>query len=165
MRGNAGAHGLEISDVLKSANIYIPSLDKVVTLSNSQMCFGYRSSALKGGGGVLLSAILSAVPCEKDKTELEIEHFRNLRKSQPNGVRSCGSTFKRYKGISAGWYIDRCGLKGVSVGDAAVSELHAGFIINRGNATADDFLTLIDYIKRRVFSEFGILLEEEIDYL
>ncbi len=165
VRGNAGAHGIEISDVLEWAEVYIPSRDKAVSLTNSEMKFGYRTSRIKSEGGVLLSARLRAVPCDRNLTQTEIKHFRDLRKNQPQGVRTLGSTFKRVDGVSAGYYIDKCGLKGVSVGGALVSDVHAGFIVNRGDATPNDLVTLIDFIKNRVFSEFGILLEEEIDYL
>ncbi|MBR3681154.1 MAG: UDP-N-acetylmuramate dehydrogenase [Clostridia bacterium] len=164
VRGNAGAHGIEISDVLQSALVYIPSRDEVLRLSNSEMQFGYRTSRIKTEGTVL-SAVIAATPCDADKTDAEIEYYRNLRKSQPRGVRTLGSTFKRLNGKSAGWYIDRCGMKGFSVGGATVSELHAGFIVNRGDATVSDVLCLIDTVKERVLSRFGVLLEEEIDYL
>ena len=80
-------------------------------------------------------------------------------------MHTLGSTFKRVDGVSAGYYIDKCGLKGLCIGDAEVSTVHAGFIINRGNATPDDIFRLINTVKMRVFEAFGITLEEEIDYL
>ena len=76
-----------------------------------------------------------------------------------------GSIFKRYNGQSAGFYIERAGLKGATVGGAKVSEKHAGFIVNSGGATADDFLRLIDLVKEKVYSDFGIELEEEIEII
>jgi UDP-N-acetylmuramate dehydrogenase len=84
---------------------------------------------------------------------------------QPTDRPSLGSVFKKADGISAGYLIDKAGLKGISRGGATVSEKHAGFIINSGNATAEDFLSLVDYIKERVFSIFGIALEEEIEII
>ena len=165
VRGNAGAHGLELSDVFESAEVYLVSEDRTVTFTKPQMNFGYRTSQLKLCDGVVLSATLNAAPRDPSQTKAEIEHFHELRKSQPRGVCTLGSTFKRANGISAGWYIDQCGLKGFSVGGAFVSEIHAGFIVNRGSATVNDVLNLIDIVKKRVFSQFGILLEEEIDYL
>ena len=80
-------------------------------------------------------------------------------------MRTLGSTFKRVDGVSAGYYIDKCGLKGFRVGGAEVSDVHAGFIINRGDATPDDIVCLINTVKMRVFEIYGITLEEEIDYL
>ena len=164
VRGNAGAHGLEISDVLTSATVYFPDEDTTVVLGNDEMNFAYRTSRLKSGG-VLLSARLRAIPKSQTQIHADIEHYRALRSNQPHGVRTLGSTFKRVDGVSAGYYIDKCGLKGLRIGDAEVSRVHAGFIINCGNATPDDIVCLINTVKMRVSEEFGITLEEEIDYL
>lgn len=164
VRGNAGAHGLEISDVLTSATVYFPDEDTTVVLGNDEMDFAYRTSRLKSGG-VLLSARLRAIPKSQTQIHADIEHYRALRTNQPHGVRTLGSTFKRVDGVSAGYYIDKCGLKGLRIGDAEVSRAHAGFIINCGNATPDDIVCLISTVKMRVFEAFGITLEEEIDYL
>ena len=164
VRGNAGAHGLEISDVLTSATVYLPDDDKTVILTTDEMCFDYRTSILKSGG-ILLSARLRAIRKSRAQILADIEHYRALRSNQPHGVHTLGSTFKRVDGVSAGYYIDKCGLKGLRIGDAEVSTVHAGFIINRGNATPDDIFRLINTVKTRVFEVFGITLEEEIDYL
>ena len=164
VRGNAGAHGLEISDVLTSATVYVPHDDKTVILSTEEMCFAYRTSILKKGG-ILLSARLRATPKSRVQIHADIEHYRALRANQPHGVHTLGSTFKRVDGASAGYYIDKCGLKGLCIGGAEVSTVHAGFIINRCNATPDDIFRLINTVKMRVFEVFGITLEEEIDYL
>ena len=92
--------------------------------------------------------------------------YREKRiQSQPITYPSLGSVFKRYRGIGAGYYVDKCGLKGYSIGGARVSEKHAGFIINTGDATADDYLRLIDYVKEKVYARFGIELEEEIEII
>ena len=165
VRGNSGAFGLEISDVLECATVYLPDLNEKKKASAFEMQFGYRTSVIKTCGGIVLSAVLKAVPRDNVVTAAEISRLSELRASQPRGVRTLGSTFKRVNGKSAGYYIDRCGLKGLAVGGAAVSEIHAGFIINRGGATPYDVLTLIDLIKDRVYNQFGVLLEEEIDHL
>lgn len=165
IRGNSGAFGLEISDVFESATVYLPNINETKTFHKNEMQFGYRTSVIKTNGGIVLSAVLRAIPRVASVTMAEIAHLSGLRRSQPRGARTLGSTFKRVNGKSAGYYIDSCGLKGVGVGGAVVSELHAGFIINRGGATPNDVLTLIDLIKNRVYTQFGILLEEEIDYL
>ncbi len=165
VRGNAGAHGLEISDVLTSATVYFPDEDTAIVLGNDEMNFAYRTSILKDNGGILLSARLRAIPKSQTQILADIEHYRALRTNQPHGVRTLGSTFKRVDGVSAGYYIDKCGLKGLRIGDAEVSRVHAGFIINCGNATPDDIVCLISTVKMRVFEAFGITLEEEIDYL
>lgn len=165
VRGNAGAHGLEISDVLISASVYLPDGNITAVLSGEEMGFAYRTSILKGNGGMLLSARLRAIPKSQTQILADIEHYRALRSNQPHGVRTFGSTFKRVDGVSAGYYIDKCGLKGFCIGGAEVSTVHAGFIVNRGDATPNDILRLIDTVKNRVFETFGITLEEEIDYL
>ena len=85
--------------------------------------------------------------------------------SQPHGIPSLGSVFKRYNGVSAGFYIDKAGMKGYRVGGAEVSDKHAGFIVNAGGATAKDVLDLIVVIKDRVMKTFGIMLEEEIEII
>ena len=165
VRGNAGAHGLEISDVFVSANVYFPDVDEILFLQKNDMDFDYRTSRVRISGGVVLSSVLYARNVDPRQTDSDIEKFRLLRKNQPQGVRTLGSTFKRADGVSAGYYIDKCGLKGYSIGGAVVSDIHAGFILNRGGATSSDVISLIDQIKSRVYSRFGILLEEEIDYL
>lgn len=163
--GNAGAHGVEISDVLIGATCYFHRSGEVLHIPREEIGFAYRASRLKCEPITLISATLAARPCTPDTIDAEIERCRIQRQNQPHGVKTLGSTFKRVNGVSAGYYIDRAGLKGVSVGDAAVSDVHAGFIINRGSATPRDVLELISLIKMRVYSVFGISLEEEICYL
>lgn len=163
--GNAGAHGLEISDVFIRGDFYSPERDAVLTFTRDEMNFSYRYSRLKEESMILLNATLAAVPTVVDEIDRRIEHFRKLRQNQPMGEKTLGSTFKRVSGVSAGYYIDRAGLKGLSVGGASVSKVHAGFIVNRGDATVFDVLRLIEIIKTRVLSKFGITLEEEIVFL
>ncbi len=160
--GNAGAHGKEISDVLLSGVCYSRDTREVLSVSGAEMGFAYRASRLKNDGLILVSATLAAHTRLPQEIDAEIERCRTLRRNQPHGVKTLGSTFKRVNGVSAGYYIDKAGLKGVSVGDAAVSEVHAGFIINRGSARPCDVLELIRLVKARVYSVFGIALEEEI---
>ena len=166
VKQNAGAFGYEISDRFKHAVCYIPQQRKVVRLSKDEMQFSYRFSMLAENKAVLLSSTFEFIPKEREEILISIRDFRKQRsESQPVEFPSLGSTFKRYNGVSAGFYIDRAGLKGFSIGGAAVSEKHAGFIINTGCATADDYLRLIDYVKNKVYAVFGIELTEEIEII
>lgn len=166
VRQNAGAFGYEISDRFIEAICYIPTTRTVRKYTRSDMCFSYRYSVLITDGAILLSATFDAV-CKKRADILsEIDTYRARRlATQPTDMPSLGSTFKRHDGVSAGFYIDRAGLKGYSIGGARISEKHAGFIVNVGNATSDDYLKLIDYTKERVYSVFGIILREEIEII
>ena len=165
VRQNAGAFGYEVADRFVSAECYLVGKKKIVTLSKEDMCFTYRSSVLSDST-VLLSATFDLIPCPSECILDRIDDIqRKRRASQPLEYPSLGSTFKRCNGQSAGFYVDRAGLKGVRIGGAEVSEKHAGFIINIGGATADDFLKLIDLVKSRVYAVFGIELEEEIEII
>jgi len=164
--GNAGAFGVECSDVLKSAEIYFPDRDARAVLGMRDMQFSYRDSLLKHERAVLLGASFRLTESTQATVMSAISSIRSLRRlSQPIGARSLGSVFKRVGEIGAGYYIDRAGLKGCSVGGASVSDVHAGFIVNTGGATSRDVLMLIEIIKEKVFSEFSVRLEEEIEIL
>ena len=163
--GNAGACGTEICDVFISGRVYYPKERRIICVDNEQMRFSYRKSALSEDEGVFLDGELRLVEKSREEILSLIEAHRIKRQNQPKGVKTLGSTFKRAGDLSAGYYIDRAGLKGFSIGGAEVSRVHAGFIVNRGGATAEDVLRLIEHIKTRVFECFGILLEEEIQIL
>ena len=166
VRQNAGAYGYEIKDRFVSARCYIPNTGDTVDLTVSDMNFTYRNSTLSANGAILLSATFDFVYKRREDIIREISEYRVQRaKSQPIGIPSLGSVFKRYRGVGAGYYIDRAGLKGFAIGGARVSEKHAGFIINTGGATADEYLRLVDYVKSAVYSAFGIELEEEIEII
>ena len=166
VRQNAGAFGYELKDRFVSARCYLPESDATVELSFSDMCFAYRESILQRNGAILLSATLDFIPKSRDEIFREIKAYREKRVlAQPLTYPSLGSVFKQHKGVSAGYYIDRAGLKGLSVGGARVSEKHAGFIINNGGATADDYLRLIDLVKREVYAKFSVELREEIEII
>ena len=164
VRQNAGAFGYEISDRFIEARCYFPKEAKVRILCKNDMNFSYRHSFLADKTAILLSATFDFLPkCQSDIIS-QINTFRTKRyKTQPLEYPSFGSAFKRYNGTSAGYYIEKCGLKGFSVGGAEVSGKHAGFIVNKGGATADDFLKVMEHIKNRVYAVFGIELEEEIE--
>lgn len=159
---NAGAYGGEIADIIKSAAIFSPD-GRVVTFSKDELDLGYRTSKLQSAKYILLSATFSLKNGNKDSISSVMDDLMNRRMTtQPLDKPSCGSTFKRPAGNFAGKLISDCGLKGMSVGGAQVSEKHAGFIVNSGGASSRDILDLAQLVKKTVFEKTGVLLEEEI---
>ena len=159
---NAGAYGGEIADIIENAVVFTPD-GKVTTLSRDDLDLGYRTSKLQSTRYILLSAAFSLQSGNKEVISSAMDDLMNRRMTtQPLDKPSCGSTFKRPAGNFAGKLISDCGLKGMSVGGAQVSEKHAGFIVNSGGATSRDILDLVQLVKKTVFEKTGVLLEEEI---
>ena len=159
---NAGAYGGEIADIIENAVVFTPD-GKVATLSKDDLDLGYRTSQLQSTRYILLSAAFSLQSGNKEVISSAMDDLMNRRMTtQPLDKPSCGSTFKRPAGNFAGKLISDCGLKGMSVGGAQVSEKHAGFIVNSGGATSRDILDLVQLVKKTVFEKTGVLLEEEI---
>ena len=159
---NAGAYGGEIADIIEKAVVFTPD-GKVTTLSKDDLDLGYRTSKLQSTRYILLSAAFSLQSGNKEVIYSAMDDLMNRRMTtQPLDKPSCGSTFKRPAGNFAGKLISDCGLKGMSVGGALVSEKHAGFIVNSGGATSRDILDLVQLVKKTVFEKTGVLLEEEI---
>ena len=159
---NAGAYGGELSDCLEHA-VCIDAKGEKVTLSGEDLRLSYRHSRLQEEELLLLSATFR---CEDgDPKEIKGEMDKNMaarKEKQPLEYPSCGSAFKRPTGYYAGALIQEAGLKGLSMGGAQVSEKHAGFVINRGGATAKDVLRLEEYVKNEVFRRYGVTLEREV---
>lgn len=159
---NAGAYGGEIADIIENAVVFTPD-GKVATLSKDDLDLGYRTSKLQSTRYILLSAAFSLQSGNREVISSAMDDLMNRRMTtQPLDKPSCGSTFKRPAGNFAGKLISDCGLKGMSVGGAQVSEKHAGFIVNSGGATSRDILDLVQLVKKTVFEKTGVLLEEEI---
>lgn len=163
--GNAGAYGREISELVSSVTLYSPKEKRTLTFSSGEMRFGYRDSSIKGTGVALLSAELTLAPCDaveiKRKAKALLERRRESSPREP----SLGSTFKRPKVGYASKMIDECGLRGFRIGDAAISEKHAGYIVNLGKASAHDVKALVEVARLGVKEKFGVDLEREIEYL
>lgn len=159
---NAGAYGGEMKLVTRSVTVLSPE-GEIMVLDNASMEFGYRSSAIKGRGYIVISVLLSL---EKGDKETITQNMQELaakrREKQPLEFPSAGSTFKRPEGYFAGKLIEDAGLRGFSVGDAAVSEKHCGFVINKGNATSAEIYELICEVKKRVYENSGVTLEPEV---
>jgi len=157
---NAGAHGQDFASVLQSAAVLTPK-GEVRTLPRAGIPFKYRTSGLEGH--VVLGATLRFE--EEDPAKLKADLAMLLKKRRegtPFDQPCCGSVFKNPDIMTAGRLLERCGLKGRRVGGAEVSALHANYIVNRGGASADDVLKLIDIARTAVFKEFGLELELEV---
>ena len=160
---NAGAYGGEMKDIVTKVTMLDIDTGKIVTLDNEQMCFGYRTSVIKSHPYVVLSVELELVPGNRDEIKNEMaELSAKRREKQPLEYPSAGSTFKRPEGYFAGKLIEDSGLRGYCVGGAQVSEKHCGFVINRGEATAQDILTLISNVRNKVKDQYGVILEPEV---
>lgn len=159
---NAGAYGGDMKDVLYRCD-HIDKDGNEGFLENSDLKLSYRHSAYYENDCIITGLYLKLKKGSKDEIKAKMDDLMNRRKTkQPLEFASAGSTFKRPQGYFAGALIEQCGLKGKSVGDAQVSEKHAGFVINRGNATCKDVLELCDECAKTVFEKTGVKLEMEI---
>lgn len=159
---NAGAYNGEISNVIESAKV-ICNNGEIIVLSREKMELGYRMSSILKNGYTILEVTFNLEKGDKENIVNRIEDLsRRRNEKQPLEYASAGSTFKRPQGHFAAKLIEDSGLKGESVGDAQVSQKHSGFIINKGNATAKDILTLISIVQHRVRQNFNIDLYTEV---
>ena len=159
---NAGAYGGEMKDVLIECR-HIDSDGNLGSLKGEELGLSYRTSAYEHNGYIITTLVMKLKKGDKAEIKAKMQELLQRRKDkQPLEYPSAGSTFKRPVGYFAGGLIEECGLKGCSVGGAQVSEKHAGFIINKGGATAQDVLDLIKYVQDRVYEEKGIHLEPEV---
>ena len=159
---NAGAYGGQTADIIESAEC-LTAAGEIKTLKKENMQLGYRSSVFKKSGLIIISLTFALKKGDKAEIKAEMDDLLNRRKQkQPLEYPSAGSTFKRPEGYFAGALIEKNGLKGLTVGGAQVSEKHAGFVINRGGATAADVKALIGKIQKKVFENDGVMLEPEV---
>lgn len=158
IRGNAGTLELSIADIIKKVLIYDPVTNKMKILTKTQLKMGYRESRFKKTSEIILKGFFKAPKVGKEAF-IEAVSFR--QEKQPYGL-SAGSYFKNPLPEKAGQLIDKAGLKGRTIGGAQISEKHANFIINTGDAKTKDILDLSSLAKAEVKKQFGISLEEEI---
>ena len=161
---NAGAYGGEIADVLEYSEYYDIYSKKLCRIDRGAHSFDYRKSIYSDQKNMIITEVgfkLESGNEELIRAKMD-ENTLKRRNTQPHEYPNAGSIFKRPQGMFAAKMIDECGLKGLRVGDAQVSEKHAGFIVNRGRATANEVMTLIEAIKERVYEKFGVMLECEI---
>ena len=159
---NAGAYGGEIVQVCESVDV-MDMAGNLTTRSNGEMEFSYRHSILEEEGGIVISAVFQLTPAEPETIKAKMKELQGKRSaSQPLDLPSAGSAFKRPVGGYAAALIDQAGLKGYTVGGAAISAKHAGFAVNVGGATAEDVKNLLTQVSDIVFEKSGIRLEPEV---
>lgn len=165
IRMNAGAYGKEMKEVVENVT-YIDEEGNKHKLENEQMDFSYRHSRFKEKQEIIIEAQLKFQKEDAEKIKERMDEYRKARmEKQPINMPSAGSTFKRGTNYISAKLIDDAGLKGYEIGGAQVSEKHAGFIVNKGNATAQDILDLIDYVIKVVYEKFGKILELEVEVI
>jgi UDP-N-acetylmuramate dehydrogenase len=162
---NAGAYGGEMKDIVESVTVVTHQGD-LIDLPKEALDLDYRSSILQKEDYVALSITLQLKKGDRETIKRNLEELTNRRKAkQPLDLPSAGSTFKRPEGHYAGKLIMESGLSGYTIGDAQVSEKHCGFVVNKGNATCEDVLQLIEHIQKVVKQGFGVELEPEVKLL
>lgn len=164
---NAGAYGGEISSVFKECLCFDTEKNQLVTLQKNDVKFSYRHSIFMDNPNLIILSVIFSLEKGDGEKSLEIMQC-NMEKRlavQPYTDPNAGSVFKRPVGNYAGKLIQDCELMGYSIGGAMVSTKHAGFIVNRGDATAQDVLQLVEYIKNKVYNTYGVMLECEIRFI
>ena len=159
---NAGAYGGEMKDIVVKTK-YMTLDGKIKTIDLKEHKFAYRKSIFSEMDGIILETTIRAKRGNKKEIQEKIKEYADSRKEkQPLEYPNAGSTFKRKDNIITAKLIDEAGLKGFSIGDAEVSTKHAGFVVNKGKATAEDVLELVEYIKKEVKEKFNVEIELEI---
>lgn len=162
---NAGAYGGQVAESLVSADVLTPT-GEIKTYTNAELDFGYRHSTVQATGEIILSATFALAPDEQTAIVARMEDFNTRRASkQPLEYPSCGSVFKRPEGHFAGKLIMDSDLQGYQVGGAQVSTKHAGFIVNKGDATGSDYVAVIQHVQETVQAKFDVALEPEVRIL
>ncbi len=165
VRMNAGAHGREMKDIVKKVTCMDYDGNEKI-FSNQDMKFEYRRSILKEEKYIVTEVEIELEKGNSEEIKAKMDEYAKFRKEkQPLEYPSAGSTFKRGEDFITAKLIDEAGLKGYSVGDAQVSDKHAGFVINKGNATAKDVLELVNKVKEEVYKKFQKKIELEVEII
>lgn len=165
IRMNAGAHGREMKDVVTTVT-YMDRNGEMHKIQNEQANFEYRNSLFAHKDYIILEVEMQLEKGNVEEIQAKMTEYATYRKEkQPIEYPSAGSTFKRGTDFITAKLIDDCGLKGYQIGGAQISEKHAGFIINKDNATAEDVIKLMEYTKEQVYNKFGKVIEPEIEIL
>lgn len=160
---NAGAYGGEMAGVLEKARVVSRDGSRDFYMTAAELHMGYRHTSLHETGDIAVEAVLELCEGKKEDIKSRMAELTSRRnEKQPVSYPSAGSFFKRPEGHFAGKLIQDAGLKGLSVGGAQVSQLHSGFIINTGEATASDILQLMEIVQAAVMDKFGVMLEPEV---
>lgn len=159
---NAGAYGGEVKDVLRSTLVCTRE-GELITLQADQLDLDYRTSNIPDNGYIVLEATFDLKEGDYDEIKAVMDDLTEKRESkQPLEYPSCGSVFKRPPGYFAGKLIQDSDLQGVQIGGAQVSKKHAGFIVNIDNATATEYISLIEHVQKTVKEKFDVALEREV---
>lgn len=159
---NAGAHGSDLSRILKEAEVLFENGETRV-LTNEELKFRYRTSLLQERKGIVLEAVLQLRKGDRKAISAALASYKNRRRlTQPLQLPCAGSVFRNPPGDHAGRLIEAAGLKGYTCGGAQISEIHANFIVNRGGALATDVLTLMEHVRTVVKETFGVDLHPEV---
>ena len=163
---NAGAYKSDMGYIVQMIKVLTPDC-RIVTLENKELAFHYRTSFLKTHPNyICLEAIIKLEKGKKEAIEEVMKsRFQRRKEAQPLEYPSAGSVFRNPPGMFSGELIENCGLKGKKIGGAQVSEKHANFIINTGNATANDVKELIDYVKKEVEKKYHVSLTTEQEFV
>ena len=165
IRMNAGAYGGEMKDIIKNVTV-LNEKGETKILTSEECEFSYRHSRFINSKEIIIKAMLELPIGNATEIKIKMEEYAQSRKEkQPLNLPSAGSTFKRGTDFITAKLIDECGLKGYTVGDAQVSTLHAGFVVNLGNATAQDVLNVVNHVKQVVSEKTGKQIELEIELL
>ena len=189
VRMNAGAYGSEMKDIVINTKCLELKKDKrpirkdniddieitengnnidennIIELDNKEQEFRYRNSVFSNKKYIVLETKLKLPYGNKEDIKAKMDEFSKMRKEKQPDLPSAGSTFKRGEDFITAKLIDECGLKGYTIGGAQISEKHAGFIVNTGNATAQDIIDLIEYVKKVVYEKTGKTIELEVEIL
>lgn len=165
IRMNAGAYGGEMKDIVKNVTV-LNEKGEINILTNEECEFSYRHSRFTNSKEIIIKATLELPFGNENEIKAKMDEYAQSRKEkQPLNLPSAGSTFKRGADFITAKLIDECGLKGYTSGDAQVSTLHAGFVVNLGNATAQDVLSVVNHVKQVVLEKTGKQIELEIELL
>lgn len=165
IRMNAGAYGGEMKDIIKNVTV-LNEKGEINVLTNEECEFSYRHSRFTTSKEIVIKATLELTVGDQAEIKAKMDEYaQSRREKQPLNLPSAGSTFKRGTDFITAKLIDECGLKGYTSGDAQVSTLHAGFVVNLGNATAQDVLNVVNYVKQVVLEKTGKQIELEIELL
>ncbi len=163
---NAGAFGSEMKDIVKETTYIDLNDKKIYNINTAEHKFEYRKSIFENKKAIILNTKLQLKNDKYENIRIKMDEYRKKRMgSQPLDKPSAGSTFKRGNDFITAKLIDEAGLKGYKIGGAKVSDKHAGFIINDGNATANDVIKLIKYVQNKIFNEYGKNIETEVRIL
>ncbi|WP_070120184.1 UDP-N-acetylmuramate dehydrogenase [Bacillus marinisedimentorum] len=162
---NAGAHGSDVSRILKKARILYPD-GTLKWLTNNEMEFSYRTSILQEQPGICVEAVFELEEGDKDSITAEMKKHKDYRRdTQPWDNPCAGSIFRNPLPDHAGHLIEKAGLKGYKIGGAQISEKHGNFIVNAGGAGASDVLDLINHVKKTISERYGIKMETEVEII